>query len=83
MESFWKITFPMVSPMILVCIIYTIIDSFTSQGTGVMSLINSEAISNLNFSLSAAMGWVYFAMIAVLLVLIAGAFNWLFKHYDV
>lgn len=82
-ESFWKITFPMVSPMILVCIIYTIIDSFTSQGTGVMTLINDEAIKNLDFSLSAAMGWVYFAMIAVLLAVVAGAFNWMFKHYDV
>ena len=28
-ETFWKITFPMISPMILVNAIYTIIDSFT------------------------------------------------------
>ncbi len=82
-ESFWKITFPMVSPMILVCIIYTIIDSFTNQGSTVMSLMNDEAYTNLNFSLSAAMGWVYFAMIALLLGIVAGAFQWLFKHYDV
>ncbi|MBO9599591.1 MAG: sugar ABC transporter permease, partial [Cohnella sp.] len=30
-ESFWKITFPMVSPLILVNVIYTIIDSFASN----------------------------------------------------
>ena len=28
-ETFWKITFPMISPMILVNAVYTIIDSFT------------------------------------------------------
>ena len=28
-ETFWKITFPMISPMILVNAIYTVIDSFT------------------------------------------------------
>ena len=81
-ESFWKITFPMVSPMILVCIVYTIIDSFTSQGAAVMELISNEAIQGLEFSLSAAMGWVYFAMIALILCIVGGAFSWLFKHYD-
>lgn len=82
-ESFWKITFPMVSPMILVCIIYTIIDSFTNQGSGVMSLMKTEAYTNLDFSLSSAMGWIYFLLIAVLLVVVAGLFKLLFKHYDV
>ena len=28
-EYFWKITLPYVSPMILACFIFTIIDSFT------------------------------------------------------
>lgn len=82
-ESFWKITFPMVSPMILVCIIYTIIDSFTNQGSNVMSLMKTEAYTNLDFSLSSAMGWIYFLMIAVVLVVVAGLFKLLFKHYDV
>ncbi|MBR0327381.1 MAG: sugar ABC transporter permease, partial [Clostridia bacterium] len=30
-ETFWKITFPMISPMILVNAVYTIIDSFTTN----------------------------------------------------
>lgn len=83
-ESFWKITFPMVSPMILVCIVYTIIDSFTTQGSGVMKLIDSTATgTTLDLSLASAMGWVYFIMIAAVLVVVAGLFNWLIKHYDV
>ena len=28
-ETFWKVTFPMISPMLLINIIYTLIDSFT------------------------------------------------------
>jgi len=28
-EMFWKITFPMVSPMLLTCAVYTIVDSYT------------------------------------------------------
>ncbi|HPE95370.1 MAG TPA: sugar ABC transporter permease, partial [Bacillota bacterium] len=43
-ETFWKITFPMISPMILVNGIYTVIDSFTSQSNNVMKYI-SDAYS--------------------------------------
>ena len=38
-ETFWKVTLPMVSPMILVNTIYTIIDAFTSNDNQVMSYI--------------------------------------------
>src|SRR5690625_2106078 len=30
-EAFWKITFPMISPLILTNVIYSIIDSFTEN----------------------------------------------------
>ena len=29
-SAFWKITFPMVSPLLLVNVVYTIVDSFTA-----------------------------------------------------
>jgi ABC-type sugar transport system permease subunit len=38
-ETFWKITFPMISPMILVNTVYTVIDSFTSKSNSVMNYI--------------------------------------------
>ncbi len=81
-ESFWKITFPMVSPMIMVCIIYTIIDSFTSSTNGVMALMNTTAFSDLKFSLASAMGWIYFAMIAALLGIVAFIFSKFVYKYD-
>src|SRR5690606_12212137 len=52
-ESFWKITFPMVSPLILTNVIYTIIDSF--NGSPITTLIYSTAFETQNFGLSAAM----------------------------
>lgn len=40
-EEFWKITFPMVTPVLLVSVIYTIIDSFTANGNVMMAYINN------------------------------------------
>ncbi len=74
-ESFWKITFPMISPMIFTCFIYTVIDSFTDSSNKVMSLISETAFTNLNFSVASAMGWIYFAVITVILVVFALLFR--------
>nr|WP_240548254.1 sugar ABC transporter permease [Paenibacillus lignilyticus] len=67
-ETFWKITFPMVSPLILTNIIYTIIDSFTeSQLT---RTIYTTAFQAQNFGLSAAMSWIYTIVISLILVVV-------------
>lgn len=69
-ETFWKITLPMISPMILVATIYTIIDSFTSEDNQVMRYINNvynEAGGNV---LSAAMAWIYFAIVIVIVLVV-------------
>lgn len=66
-EAFWKITFPLVSPLILVNVIYTIIDQFSSND--MTDLIRETALNNFNFGLSSAMAWVYFAAISIILIL--------------
>ena len=71
-ETFWKITFPMISPMILVNAIYTIIDSFTSQKNELMSYI-SEVYSSANGRVKAtAMSWMYFIVVIAIIALVAG-----------
>lgn len=60
-ESFWKITFPMVSPLLLVNCIYTIIDFFMKNDNKVMERIN-ELFQRLEFGHVAAMNWIYFAV---------------------
>ena len=70
-ETFWKITFPMISPMILVNAVYTIIDSFTTQSNQVMVFISGvyeQADGNV---ISAAMSWIYFLIIIVITAIIA------------
>jgi ABC-type sugar transport system permease subunit len=47
-ETFWKVTLPMISPMILVNSIYTLIDAFTSSGNGVIRHIFSNIGSQSN-----------------------------------
>lgn len=74
-ETFWKITLPMVSPMILVNTIYTVIDSFTSESNSVMSYISS--VYTQNDVLSNAMSWVYFLLVLLIIGLVSallGAF---------
>ncbi len=64
-EAFWKITFPMVSPLILTNVIYSIIDSFVNNE--VTTLINDVAFKQLNFGASSAMAWIYFTIVAAIL----------------
>jgi len=61
-ESFWKITFPMVSPLLLVNCIYTIIDFFMKNDNKVMELIYQVTYQDMKFGISAAMSWIYFGV---------------------
>ncbi|MCR5755072.1 MAG: ABC transporter permease subunit, partial [Acetatifactor sp.] len=70
-ESFWKITLPMISPMILVNIIYTIVDSFTKYDNNVMRIIQ-EQLLGADYGNAAAGAWVYFLIIAFLVTTILG-----------
>lgn len=67
-ESFWKITFPMVSPLVLTNVIYTIIDSFGDSP--VTERIYQTAFQAQNFGLSAAMAWLYTIAVSLLLIII-------------
>ena len=75
-ETFWKITFPMISPMILVNALYTIIDAFTSNSNVVMSYIENEVYRS-EPELATAMSWIYF----VIVILIIAAFFGVFSAY--
>ena len=70
-ETFWKITFPMISPMILVNAIYTVIDSFTSQSNTVMSYISDTYDKAGGNVLSSAMAWIYFLIVLAIIGLVA------------
>ncbi len=69
-ETFWKITFPLISPLFLTNIVYIIVDSFTAPGNSLVELILSTAWGRGIYGVSVAMTWMYFGVIAVILVLV-------------
>lgn len=73
-EYFWKITLPSVSPMILVCFIFSVIDSFTDPGNAVMGRIG-ELRSDWKFGESSAMVWLYFAVVMAAVGIISAVIN--------
>jgi ABC-type sugar transport system permease subunit len=70
-ETFWKVTFPMISPMILVNTVYTVIDSFTSSTNTVMGFIQSYYDSTSQV-VSSAMAWVYFIIVLAIVGVVTG-----------
>lgn len=66
-ECFWKITFPMVSSLIVVNVVYSVVDYFIRTDNLVMEKINHVFMRRMEFGFSTAMAWVYFlAVIAVI-----------------
>lgn len=72
-ETFWKITFPMISPMIFVNSIYTIIDAFVSETNTVMSYISGVYDGSIQHAVvrSTAMSWIYFVIVLLILGLVS------------
>ncbi len=70
-ETFWKITFPMISPMILVNAVYTVIDSFTTDSNSVMTFIANQYNQSNGQEISSAMAWMYFLIVTVIVGIIA------------
>ena len=71
-EIFWKITLPMLSPMILANAIYTVVDAFTSESNAVMNHIIGEAGAISPDPVQSAKAWLYFAVVALCLLLVVG-----------
>lgn len=71
-EEFWKITFPMLTPSLLVAIVYTIIDTFTNPVYGVMDYIETQAFSSGKLGYASALSWIYFLIVILVLGIAAG-----------
>lgn len=69
-ESFWKITFPMIMPMMLVNTLFSIVSSFTKADNQIMSHILDVVFKNNDFGYGSAMGWIYFVFIFMVLGLV-------------
>ena len=70
-ETFWKITFPVVSPFILANFVYTFIPECMSTSNGVILYV-SELAGGFRYSQASAMMWMYFLTMVVIVALIFG-----------
>ena len=68
--KFWKITFPAITPSLLVVIIYTVIDSFLDYDNLVMQMIRNYYQDN-NYTYSATIGVIYFVCILAFVGLVS------------
>lgn len=66
-ESFWKITFPMVSSLILVNIVYSIIDFLIRTDNEVMEKINKTMSVQMDYGFASAMAWSYFVCVMAII----------------
>lgn len=69
-ESFWMVTFPIISPLLIVNMIYTIIDFFMKTDNLIMEKIQEEMFIFLNYGYSAALSWIYF-LVAIVMISIS------------
>ena len=82
-ESFWKITFPMVSPLLLVNCIYTIIDFFMKNDNQVMEHINDVMYGvRMDLGLAAAESWIYFGVALAFIGISAFIISRAVKSYE-
>ncbi len=81
-ESLWKITVPMVSPLMLVCWVYTVVDFFMRTDNEIMTKIDNQLTIQLNFGFSSAMSWVYFAVCMALIGLSSLLISKVVYNYD-
>ena len=57
-ETFWKITFPLLTPSILLCFVYTIVDHFNSYRNAIIVMIRNT-LGGGNFHYSSTQSWIY------------------------
>lgn len=74
-ENFWKITLPMISPVILLNVIYTLVDSFASSTNPILEYILGLKIDIYQYEYAAAIGMIYFVFVFLLVAFVYGIFK--------
>lgn len=69
-EMFWKITFPLVSPLFLTNVIFITVYSFTAPGNSLVGYISSLTWGRGIFGVSVAMSLMYFLAISLILLVV-------------
>jgi ABC-type sugar transport system permease subunit len=70
-EVFWKITLPMISPMMIANVLFTFVDSITRSDTEIVNYVKNMAFSRAEFGYAAAMAWFHYLCLLVMLGILA------------
>ena len=70
-ECFWKITWVRISPVTLVVVVYSIIDSFTNVSNSMIRWTYDQYLNN-NLGGSSAMGWLLCMIAFAVLMIVSG-----------
>lgn len=67
---FWKITLPMMTPMMTVNLIYTFVECLTRDNTALLTYIKAMSFTRGEFGYSSAMAWINCLVITLLMILV-------------
>lgn len=82
-EIFWKISLPMISPMILVVIIYTMIDSFSNTGNAVIKMVHNLSFTgNIDLGKGCAAAWIYLLITLTVMGIVYAVVNRFIFYQD-
>lgn len=84
-DNFWKITFPMMTPYILVNCVYSIIDSLSrvdSSPYNLTRLIEETVNRYFDYGLASAMSWIYFIAVGLFLILVSFIVSRIVFYYN-
>ena len=81
-ESLWKITFPMISPLLLVNWVYTIVDFCMRTDNQVIKKIQEVMLAQLNYGSASAMSWIYFGIVLAIIGVSSFIISKVVYYYD-
>jgi ABC-type sugar transport system permease subunit len=75
-ESFWKVTLPVLMPLVLVNLIYSVVYISTFALNDIIGLIKDNMFSTITgYGYATAIAWIYFVIISLVLAIWTGLMN--------
>ena len=82
-EQFWEITLPHIAPLAMICAVYAVVDISNYSNLDINAKITSHMFDTSRiYSFSAAMSWIYFAVLLVILLAVFLLFFFMVKKNE-